>query len=155
MICKSYLSKRGFLILFLVFFTGCKNDDREIQVDNSKIDSLSLELSRQEQLNDSLLSLRETAQNSIDHTVYFGKEFENINDPEEHIIEALKQQEDLIPIKAVLGGTMEFREVQVITEDWVLAVYDDGHVQGKSIYEYALQDNGEVKFIEITSKLPK
>ncbi len=52
-------------------------------------------------------------------------------------------------MKAVLGGTMEFREVKVITEDWVLAIYDDGHVQGKSIFEYKLQPDGEIEFSKL------
>ncbi|MCC8359128.1 hypothetical protein LA313_04390 [Salinimicrobium sp. ASW11-47] len=142
------------MTLFLVL-SGCKNDDREMEVKTSKIDSLTQELNRQQELKDSLVNLREIDYSANDYSIFFGKEFEDIDNPEEHIVNALKNKEDLIPLKAVLGGSMEFRKVQVISEDWVLAIYDDGHVQGKSIFEYELQEDGEVEFNEIASQLPE
>ncbi len=144
----------AFWTLFLVL-SGCKNDDREMEVKTSEIDSLTQELNRQQELKDSLVNLREIDYSANDYSIFFGKEFEDIDNPEEHIINALKNKEDLIPLKAVLGGSMEFRKVQVISEDWVLAIYDDGHVQGKSIYEYELQEDGEVEFKEVASQLPE
>lgn len=141
--------------MLLLVSSACKNEDGEMVKTTAKVDSLSRELSRQQQLNDSLLSLREVDQDADNYPIYFGKEFEELEDPENHIIKALKQQEDLIPLKPVLGGTMEFRQIRIISEDWVLAVYDDGHVQGKSIYEYELQDDGEVEFTAVATKLPE
>ena len=141
--------------MLLLVSSACKNEDGEMVKTTAKVDSLSRELSRQQQLNDSLLSLREVDQDADNYPIYFGKEFEELEDPEEHIINALKGQEDLIPLKPVLGGTMEFRQIRIISEDWVLAVYDDGHVQGKSIYEYELQDDGEVEFTAVATKLPE
>ena len=92
---------------------------------------------------------------SLDLPVYFKKEFDTIDDPRKFVISALQQQTEKIPLDAVLGGNMEFRQIEVLTEDWVMAIYDDGHIQGKSIYEYELQPNGKLKFTEVVSRLPK
>lgn len=119
------------------------------------LDSLSRELGQQQKLNDSLQKALETKFYAHDYSVFFGKEYEEIEDPETYIAEALKKQKDLIPLKAVLGGNMEFRQVQVISEEWVLAIYDDGHVQGKSIFAYELQEDGEMEFAEVATKLPE
>lgn len=127
----------------------------ELEAKSAAIDSLSRELKQQQKLNDSLQQALETNYYANDYSIFFGKEYEDIEDPEEHIIEALKQQDKLIPLKAVLGGNMEFRQVQVISENWVLAIYDDGHVQGKSIFAYELQENDEIKFTEVATKLPE
>lgn len=159
---KSHLLKIAFFTLFLGNLFGCRNDEgvqevniSEIEIKNSEIDSLSRELTLQQKLNDSLEQALETNYYANDYSVFFGKEFKDIEDPEEHIINALKQQKDLIPLKPVLGGNMEFRDVQVISEDWVLAIYDDGHVQGKSIFAYELQEDEKVKFTEVATKLPE
>jgi len=152
---SSYLPKMTLWLLFFGALSSCNNRNGEIEARNQEIDSLSRELSGQRQLVDSLQNLRESDHVNKPLQVYFGREFKDIEDPESHIIEALKQQKELIPLDAVLGGTMEFRQVQVISEDWVLAVYDDGHVQGKSIFEYELQENNEVNFTEVASKLPQ
>lgn len=80
--------------------------------------------------------------------------FDTIENPEEYIADALKKQPEIIPLDPVLGGQMAFRQVKVLTEDWVLAVYDDGHIQGKSIYDYKMQPDGTITFSHIASRLP-
>lgn len=151
----------AFLGLLFVAISGCRNqsetnlEDAEPELEISKVDSLATELERQKKLNDSLQEALKTDYYANDYSLFFGKEWEDIEDPEAYITEALKQQTDLIPLEPVLGGTMEFRKVEVISEDWVLAIYDDGHVQGKSIFAYELQDNEEIEFTEIASKLPQ
>ncbi len=162
MICKQHLSKIAFFALLSVTVSGCREDtenteaaDSELEMRTTFVDSLTMELERQQTLNDSLQQALETDHYANDYSVFYGKEFEDIEDPEQHIINALKQKNDLIPLKEVLGGNMEFRQVQVISEEWVLAIYDDGHVQGKSIFAYELQEDGEVKFTEVATKLPE
>lgn len=127
----------------------------ELEVKNAAVDSLSTELENQQKLNDSLRQALETEHYANDYSLFFGKDYEDIEDPEAHVTEALQKKPDLIPLKAVLGGNMEFRKIDVISEDWVLAIYDDGHVQGKSIFAYELQKDGSVKFTEVASKLPE
>lgn len=150
----------AFSSLLLVALFGCRNDKEEfenveLESKNAEIDSLSTQLKHLEKQNDSLQQALETEFYANDYSIFFGKEWEDIEDPEAHITEALKEQKDLIPLAPVLGGTMEFRQVQVISENWVLAIYDDGHVQGKSIFAYELQENEEVEFTEVASKLPQ
>lgn len=143
----------AFLTLFLLVLYSCRNDEGESQEMKAKMDALVRKVETQEQRNDSLQTLLE----SCDRTsmqVYFGKTFDSIPNPEIFIKEALREQQELIPIDAVLGGNMEFRQVEILSEDWVMAIYDDGHVQGKSIFKYELQPNGELKFTELVSRLP-
>ena len=162
MTCKRHLSKIAFLALLTVNLSGCREDTEnpeatasELEMKNTFVDSLTTELERQQKLNDSLQQALETDYYANDYSVFFGKEYKDIDDPETYISEALKKQKDLIPLKSVLGGNMEFRQVQVISEEWVLAIYDDGHVQGKSIFTYELQEDGEVEFTEVATKLPE
>ncbi len=150
---RSFLPKMALWLLFFGALSSCNNQNRELESKNQEIDSLSQELTQKRQLIDSLQNRPVITEDQETIPVYFGKEFEDIQDPKKHITEALKQQKDLIPLDPVLGGTMEFRQVQVITENWVLAVYDDGHVQGKSIFEYELQENNKITFKEVASRL--
>lgn len=148
-------------LIFLMLF-ACRNDAENSELNISKaeanramIDTLSTELEILKTRNDSLQQAFQTRQYANDYSIFFGKQWEEIEDPEAHVKEALQKQEDLIPLKPVLGGTMAFRQVQIISEDWVLAIYDDGHVQGKSIFAYELQEDGNVEFTQVASKLPK
>lgn len=143
-----------FLALLFLATLGCQNDQRELKEMEVALDSLSGVVELQQRQNDSLEQITRDF-GAADLPVYFKKEFDTIEDPRAFIVNSLQQQREKIPIDAVLGGNMEFRQVEVLTEDWVLAVYDDGHIQGKSIYEYELQPNGEIKFTEVVSKLPK
>ncbi|NJW52635.1 hypothetical protein HC175_06850 [Salinimicrobium sp. CDJ15-91] len=142
------------MTLLFATLVSCKNDDRKMEDHTSALDSLSTELALQQEINDSLQYLMEKSEMAAAYPIYFGRDFDSIANPEQYISEALKQQKQIIPMEAVLGGQMEFRQVQVLTEDWVLAIYDDGHVQGKTIFEYELQKDGKLRFQEVASKLP-
>lgn len=162
MTCKQHLSKIAFFTLLSVSLSGCRNEaenfeaaDPEMEIKPAIVDSLTSELERQQKLIDSLRQTVATKYYANDYSVFFGKEYEDIDDPTTYIAEALNKQKDLIPLKSVLGGNMEFRQVQVLSEEWVLAIYDDGHVQGKSIFAYELQEDGQVKFTEVATKLPE
>lgn len=151
---KKAHQKIPILILLFIIASGCKNDNREPEKYDAELDSLSAELTEQQQQIDSLQSLMSNSEMAAGYPIYFGRKFDTIPNPQEYIEKSLKEQKDLIPLEAVMGGTMDFRQVQVLTEDWVLAIYDDGHIQGKSIFEYELQENGEVHFSEVVSQLP-
>lgn len=140
-------------LLYLTLF-GCQDDTREAEALSAEADSLSTQLAEQRQIIDSLQAVMKINGAAARSPIYFKREFDTIPNPEAYIANALERQKELIPLDAVLGGTMEFRQVQILTEDWVLAVYDDGHIQGKSIFEYELQPDGNVRFSEVTSKLP-
>lgn len=75
-------------------------------------------------------------------TDYDRREFNLGANPERRILQELGKRPDLIPQKAVLGGTMAFvlQESVVLNRHWVLAVFEDGHVRGQALYQYQIND---------------
>ncbi|WP_442413905.1 hypothetical protein [Mesonia sp.] len=69
-----------------------------------------------------------------------------ITNPKEFIKNSLRENTNLIPLEAVLGGSMRFGKIQLLGSTWLIAEYDDGHVLGKAIYSYKLHKNGELEF---------
>lgn len=143
------------LILTSLVFSSCKDNEREMAETERELDSLSRELAEYKKTSDSLQALIEKGDMASDYKVYYGKKFDSIEDPEEFIIETLKKKPELIPLKPKVGGKMAFRKVKVLTEEWVLGIYDDGHIEGKSIYSYHMQPDGKLKFTHITSREPE
>lgn len=112
-----------------------------------KLDSLATVVKDERNRADSLqLILKSKDSTKAAYPIFFGNKYEGIEDPEQFIKNQLKNQPDKIPLKPVLGGNMEFRKIDVISEKWLLAIYDDGHVQGKAVMEYNLQPDGSVKY---------
>jgi phosphopantetheine adenylyltransferase len=156
MIFKRILSKTAFLAILSLGIIGCKDnyEKEEVKQLQVKVDSLSRVLESRKMQNDSLVQLQEKTGGRNGISVYFDRAFDTIDQPEVYIANALNEQREKIPIDAVLGGNMEFREIEVLSAEWVMAVYDDGHIQGKSIFKYELQPDGSIKFTELLSKLP-
>ncbi|MGB7785672.1 MAG: hypothetical protein WBL27_06180 [Salinimicrobium sp.] len=152
MMNSKYLSKIAFSSLIVLSLSSCDDNDVKFRDANRKLDSISNVLTQQRRMNDSLKALMTKGELASNYPVFFGKNFDSIENPREYVKSALKKQPEKIPMKAEVGGTMAFREVQVISEDWVLATYDDGHVQGRSIYEYTLQPDGSMKFEVVASR---
>lgn len=78
-----------------------------------------------------------------------------ITNPSEFIENSLREKTELIPLKAVLGGTMNFGKIQLLSNEWLIAGFDDGHVQGKAIYKYKFNDKGELEFVLLDSIGPE
>lgn len=147
----------GLFAAIFLGLTSCADEKREPENKNnrSEIDSLQVVLEREKKRVDSLeKELHLKIQETEGYPIFFGKKYEEFEDPKAAISEALKQNPGLIPIQPVLGGKMEFRKVNVISEQWLLATYDDGHIQGKAIYEYQLQSNGSFAFTLVTTQEP-
>ena len=107
--------------------------------------------------NDSLKRKLEIAEKAIvvlqNGSIWYNSEFDNadfkekgIKDPEKFITDELRSKPELIPIKGVLGGTISFGQIQLLGSKYLIAFYDDGHIEGKSIYEYKMNDSGKVEF---------
>ncbi len=144
------------ILLFLgAVLLGCNDRERDLEEKELQLDSLSRELAKYKRTSDSLKALIEKGDIAAEYPIYFGGKFDTIENPKEFIRNSLKEQPEVIPLKAEVGGTMAFREVKVLTEDWVLGTYDDGHVQGKSIYRYKLQPDGTLNFTLIASRDPQ
>lgn len=61
-----------------------------------------------------------------------------LNDPRVELVEDLAGQPELIGHGAVLGGRMHFvpEEIHVLSDRWVMATFEDGHIRGRMLLEY-------------------
>ena len=73
----------------------------------------------------------------------------------EDIVLDLQTHSELIPFEGVLGGTMGFysdKHIHLLTDKWVLAYFEDGHIFGFMLLEYDIKD-GEIIWKVIDSYL--
>ena len=136
------------------FLMSCQDRDREFEVHQERYDSLLRVVDEYRKSADSFRAQPAKGE-AVGDPVFYGKEFEEIENPGEYIADALRDQPEMINLDPVLGGSMEFREIKVLTREWVLAQYDDGHIQGRAIYRYTLQPDGSVDFKVIASQHPE
>lgn len=144
------------LILFLipVAIFSCEAPDHTPDL---AVKKLRQENNRLQQQIDSLNTALQEAQSIQDY--WFHPENEGavfsekgIKNPKKAIEDALRGKPELIPMEAVLGGTMRFGNIEILSDKWVIADYDDGHVTGKSIYRYQLTNNKTFTFELLDSK---
>jgi len=68
----------------------------------------------------------------------------------------LQRHPELIPHKGVLGGTMAFgfpEKIHVLTDKYVLAYFEDGHIAGWMLLEYGVSKGGKIYWRVIDSYL--
>ena len=73
----------------------------------------------------------------------------------EDIINDLMEHNELIPYDGVLGGTMGFYDrdnIYVLSDKWVFAYFDDGHINGYMLLSYSI-NNGTISWKVIDSYL--
>lgn len=65
----------------------------------------------------------------------------------------LMAHNDLIPYKGVLGGSMQFSsdDIYILSDRWVRAYFDDGHMVGWVTLEYTVSDGGKITWKVIAS----
>lgn len=126
--------------------------DKTVQL-TIKNDSLEKEIVLLKSVNDSLIKISQSEKNYWFDKDFNGVQFtrQGIANPEEFVKNALRKRADLIPSEAVLGGTISFGKIQLLGNKWVIADYSDGHIQGRSIYEYQLNDKKELVFKVLAS----
>jgi|SRR5690554_4677117 len=135
-------------ILMLLLLLGC--------TDNEAHENLQNELQELRIQNDSLMEVvleNEKNQMASKAPQWYYPETDarelldsGIENPEEYIKNALLEKTDLIPMDAVLGGTMRFNNIQLLGDQWLIADFEDGHVYGKAILEYNFDKNNTVAF---------
>lgn len=156
-----------FLMLLLLFSCNQTNEQNEQFITENedlrkKVDSLTeviaIERKPMTVENDSLTDGTITSDNESNYwfnATYDRKEFikSGIEDPAEFIKNALRKRPELIPLKAVLGGTMRFGNIQILSDKWLIADFNDGHIEGKALYKYELKSNNtmEYQLLEMTS----
>lgn len=136
--------------LALVVFS-CAEVEQKTEVSSVKIDSLNIKIEKLKNENSSLR--KELMDKSAETNYWYANDFEGrklmdqgIINPSEYIAEQLKEKPEVIPMKAVLGGTMHFLNVQILGREWIIADYEDGHVLGKAIFKYKVGKDGKVDF---------
>ena len=128
---------RTILILFLLSLSGCNNKSETFEAENKNLKAE----------NDSLKNKIEN-----DKSYWFTNQSEvqkNVS-----VEDSLRKKIELIPLQATLGGKMEFGKIELISENWIIADYSDGHVEGSSIWKYKVTEKGEVEFILLNSVEP-
>lgn len=143
------------VIIILVFIcVSCSGGNQPAQP-QVQVDSLKANLNAAEHVIDSLQQVIDEGQmanpwfnTSIEGRVLLRKGIEN---PEAHIKQSLREKPGLIPLEPVVGGTIRFTNILVLGSKWVIAEYEDGHIMGRAIYEYSIEQNGDIRFTELTS----
>lgn len=147
---------KKWVICFVIFSClGCSGDQQQVKSYQMQIDSLNATLKDTEFQIDSLQKVVDAKplDNPWFHASIEGRALQQkgIDDPEGYIEKSLREKPELIPLKPVLGGTMRFVNVQVLGRHWVIAEYEDGHILGRTIYEYTIDQDGDVLFKELVS----
>ncbi|MGB3343694.1 MAG: hypothetical protein WBA61_07265 [Aequorivita sp.] len=139
------------LLLALLFLAliGCDNNNEATDRLLIKVDSLQVQ-------NDSLMEILNKGKiepEASEPPQWYYPETDSrkllelgIGDPEAYIENALRERIDLIPMDAVLGGTMRYSNIQLLGGKWLIADFEDGHVYGRAIFEYTIKDNDKLHF---------
>jgi hypothetical protein len=143
--------KNVILLLISLLILSCNNPkDTDIENLKSKNDILIKK-------NDSLVfKIKEL---ELKANYWFDEELQSndflkkgIKDSKNFIENSLRNKPELIPLKAVLGGSMNFGNIQILGNKYIIADYSDGHIEGKSIYIYKLNNKGNLEFEVVDSE---
>lgn len=140
--------KKILVLSLLIMLGSCgkssEEKQRELEIDSLKTEILELQWAL-DTLSDQLRKKNYVTKN-------FTSYFDSIPEPEKFLLEKLKEKPELIPKKAVLGGTMYFTAVSFINDHLIIAEYEDGHIMGRAIFQYKMDKNGNLNF-ELLSEL--
>ena len=71
-------------------------------------------------------------------------------DPVAQIVEDLRKHPEVIPYSGVLGsakmGFYDPNGIRVLSKRWVYARFEDGHVGGSGVFEFAVQPGGSLSW---------
>lgn len=167
MLTTKQTMKHTFTLLLIVLLTyGCKQSNNQLETldaENknleSTVDSLMVVTESLTATIDSLMVTPNT--NNSENNYWYIPNYDGevalqrgIKNPEEFIETSFRNKPDLIPMDGVLGGTMRYGNVQILSDKWLIADFNDGHIEGKGLYKYTFKTDGslEFKLLEMTSK---
>lgn len=125
------------LICFLIF--SCQENKVSEDAENVKIiDSLK----------QSIDSLRAANLDILDQlsNIKISENGKDLPFEADFIKEKLRQNAKIIKMQSVLGGTMYFSNIRILNGRWILAIYEDGHVQGVSLIRYDATADSSINF---------
>jgi hypothetical protein len=79
-----------------------------------------------------------------------------LTDPVRQIPASLADHPELIPYPGALGGTMGFHDragIVLLDGPWVLAPFDDGHVEGRGLFEYQVAPGGYIHWKRVAARV--
>jgi len=158
------------IIVILVLILNILDYKRKLtDSQDSLIDIQQSAKEREKILSEDIQSLRARLQNYGILAHFTGLSFDGLSyreveelrgkglkDPINDLIADLRKHRDLIPYKAVLGGTMNFYFedlIHVLSSKNVLAYFEDGHIGGHMLLEYHVLDGGKISWKVIDSLL--
>ena len=144
------MKKLVFISVFLSLI-GCAEVEKKSETTTAEVDSLNIKIEKLRNENSSLR--KELIDKTAETNYWYSNDFEGrklmdqgIINPSEYIADQLKEQPEVIPMKAVLGGKMHFLNIQILGREWIIADYEDGHVMGKAIFKYKVGKDGKVTY---------
>ena len=75
------------------------------------------------------------------------------SDPASQLRDSLEAHPELIPYPGVLGGTMRFSDIVLLKQPFAFAEFEDGHIVGDMLLEYAIVDPARVSWKRLWSRL--
>ena len=141
----------GAFFLILICFLSCK------EIEQTETNDTNSE--NQKKVVDSVTEIpaeKKTASNYWFDAEYEGEKLikNGINNPEAFIEKSLRERTQLIPTKAVLGGKMNFGNIQILSSEWLISDFSDGHILGKAIYRYSLNSKDQLEFELLDYQIP-
>lgn len=116
--------------------------DFELKLRSDSMDELRTGMHYLNFLSDSLFN-----DSDID---YFKKR--GLDNPERDLLNDLYLQTELIPEKAVLGGTMRIWHAALLGRNWAIAYFEDGHIAGNMLLRYEV-NQGRIQWEVLDSSL--
>ncbi|MGM0507991.1 MAG: hypothetical protein ACQERZ_02375 [Fusobacteriota bacterium] len=113
-----------------------ENLEQKEKMYNSKIKDLKIQVDNKEYLIESMPYNNSRIINNLKRKGY--------KKGVDGIIEDLIENNDIIPYEGVLGGNMNFyneNRIFVLSDKWVMAYFDDGHIAGNLLLKYDLTKN--------------
>jgi len=77
-----------------------------------------------------------------------------LKDPVKEIPRNLMNHPEIIPYAGTFGGSMKFYnegDIYLLSDRWVRAYFDDGHISGWMTLEYAVSDDGRISWKVVES----
>lgn len=133
----------GEYYVLLNSFEELKEIEKHILSDKDRViednDELEVLLKEQKQLVEELVSRKLPSKDTL-------MLLETLGIEDVSVIEAdlMGLGSEVIGIEGVLGGTMQFYEVRLLNERWVYGTFEDGHIMGRGIYEYTIDDSKNI-----------
>ena len=136
--------------VLLIRHNGLQNDLAELKAERQ---ALTAEIADLRQ------SLSDDERRAMDQPGLLPWEIEELQkkglqDPVRDLVSDLQAHPELIEQQGVLGGTMAFgfpEKIHVLTERYVLAYFEDGHIAGWMLLEYGVARGGRITWRVIDS----